>query len=37
MVQTYGFGGGVRPAGFRKAWGAMKELFGGAAAKTQLA
>lgn len=28
--------GGVRPAGLRKAWSAMRELFGGSAAKTQM-
>jgi hypothetical protein len=37
IATTYAIGHGVRPAGFRKAWGTMKELFGGAAAKTQLA
>ena len=29
LVQRYGFGGGVRPAGLRKAWGSLKELVGG--------
>jgi hypothetical protein len=29
-------GGGVRDAGLRKAWGVMRELFGGSAAKTQV-
>ncbi len=37
LVRAYRFAGGVREAGLRKAWSAMKELFGGAAAKTQLA
>jgi hypothetical protein len=37
VVQAYALGGGVRPAGLRKAWGAIRELFGGAAAKAQLA
>ena len=27
---------GVNPAGLRKAWSAMRELFGGSAAKTQV-
>ena len=29
LVQRYGFGGGVRPAGLRKAWSSLKELVGG--------
>lgn len=37
LVRIYKFAGGVREAGLRKAWSAMKELFGGSAAKTQLA
>lgn len=37
LVRIYKFAGGVREAGLRQAWSAMKELFGGAAAKTQLA
>ncbi|MEO5958002.1 MAG: hypothetical protein ABIZ49_08375, partial [Opitutaceae bacterium] len=37
LVRIYAMGRGVRQAGLRKAWGAMKELFGGGAAKTQLA
>ncbi|HVS53982.1 MAG TPA: hypothetical protein VHD62_16625 [Opitutaceae bacterium] len=37
VARAYLMGGGVRPAGLRKAWGAIGELFGGAAAKTQLA
>jgi hypothetical protein len=28
--------GPVRPAGLRKAWSALRELFGGSAAKTQM-
>lgn len=35
LAKTYGMVG-VKPAGLRKAWGAMKELFGGSAAKTQM-
>ncbi|MCF7689698.1 MAG: hypothetical protein K9N01_15515, partial [Cephaloticoccus sp.] len=35
LAATYGLGA-VRPAGLRKAWSALKELFGGSAAKTQL-
>ncbi|MCC6416330.1 MAG: hypothetical protein IT582_10520 [Opitutaceae bacterium] len=35
LAATYGLGA-VRPAGLRKAWSAMKELFGGGAAKTQV-
>jgi hypothetical protein len=31
------FAGGVREAGLRKAWSALRELFGGSAARTQLA
>jgi hypothetical protein len=37
LVRAYRFAGGVREAGLRKAWSAMKELFGGSAAKAQLA
>lgn len=37
LVATYRMAGGVRPAGLRHAWSVMKELFGGAAAKTQIA
>lgn len=29
LVDRYGFGGGVRPAGLRKAWSSFKELVGG--------
>lgn len=33
LVQIYGLGGGVRDAGLRRAWGAMREMFGGRAVK----
>ena len=36
LVKTYGWGG-VHPAGLRKAWSVLRELFGGSAAKTQVA
>jgi hypothetical protein len=36
LARAYLMGGGVRDAGLRKAWSVLKELFGGAAAKTQL-
>jgi hypothetical protein len=36
VVGVYQMGGGVRDAGLRKAWSVLKELFGGAAAKTQV-
>ena len=36
LVATYRMGGGVRPAGLRRAWSALRELFAGSAAKTQL-
>lgn len=36
LAATYGWSGGVRPAGLRKAWSVMRELFGGAAARTQV-
>lgn len=36
LVQTYAMNG-VQPAGLRKAWNAIKELFGGGAAKAQIA
>jgi hypothetical protein len=32
----YGLGGGVRPAGLRKTWALMRDLFGGSAARTQV-
>ncbi len=35
LVRTYGWGG-VQPAGLRKAWSVLRELFGGGAAKTQV-
>jgi hypothetical protein len=31
LVRNYALGGGVRDAGLRKAWGAMREMFGGRA------
>lgn len=37
VARIYAMGGGVRDAGLRRAWSLMKELFGGAAAKTQVA
>lgn len=36
LVKAYGWGG-VHPAGLRKAWSVLRELFGGSAAKTQVA
>jgi hypothetical protein len=36
LVRAYGLTGGVRDAGLRKAWSVLRELFGGAAAKTQV-
>jgi len=36
VARVYLMGGGVRDAGLRKAWGVMRELFGGSAAKTQV-
>lgn len=36
IASLYGFGGGVRPAGLRKAWTVLRELFGGSAARTQV-
>jgi hypothetical protein len=36
LARAYLMGGGVRPAGLRKAWSVLRELFGGAAAKTQV-
>lgn len=36
FARAYQMGGGVRDAGLRKAWSVLKELFGGAAAKTQV-
>ena len=35
LSKTYAMAG-VNPAGLRKAWSAMRELFGGSAAKTQV-
>ena len=36
VARAYQLGGGVRDAGLRKAWSVVKELFGGAAAQTQV-
>jgi len=36
LAHVYAFGGGVRTAGLRRAWGVLTELFGGAAARTQV-
>ncbi len=36
LVKAYGWGG-VQPAGLRKAWSVLRELFGGSAAKVQVA
>ncbi|MBC8011150.1 MAG: hypothetical protein H7067_13760 [Burkholderiales bacterium] len=37
VARAYGIAGGVRDAGLLKAWGAVKELFGGGSARTQVA
>lgn len=37
LVSIYGISGGVRPAGLLKAWGAVRELFSGSAARQQVA
>lgn len=34
MARAYAFGGGVREAGLRKAWGDLREMLGGRAMKT---
>jgi hypothetical protein len=36
VARTYALGLGVRDAGLRRAWGVLKELFGGSAARTQV-
>lgn len=36
LARCYQLPGGVKPAGLRRAWGAVRELFGGAAARTQM-
>jgi hypothetical protein len=36
LARVYGLSGGVRAAGLMKAWGAVKELFGGSAARAQV-
>ncbi len=33
LARAYQFGGGVKPAGLRKAWGALREMLGGRAVK----
>lgn len=35
VARAYQFGGGVRPAGLRKAWGALREMVGGRALKKE--
>jgi hypothetical protein len=37
VARIYGLTGGVQDAGLLKAWGALRELFGGSAAKAQVA
>ena len=37
VVRIYQLEGGVQDAGLLKAWGSLKEIFGGSAAKTQVA
>ncbi|RFC47120.1 MAG: hypothetical protein DUW69_001507 [Verrucomicrobia bacterium] len=37
FARIYALGGGVRDAGLRRAWSVLKELFGGSAARTQVA
>ena len=36
VARAYALEGGVRPVGLLKAWGVLKELFGGGAARTQV-
>ncbi|MEO7412486.1 MAG: hypothetical protein ABIZ81_03945 [Opitutaceae bacterium] len=36
VARAYAMGAGVHEAGIRKAWGLLRELFGGAAAQTQV-
>lgn len=36
LVRIHQFAGGVHPAGLRRAWSVIRELFGGAAAKNQM-
>lgn len=36
LARIYALDGGVRDAGLRRAWGVLKELFGGSAARTQV-
>ena len=35
LARAYLMGGGVRPAGFRKAWGALRDMLGGRAVKKE--
>ena len=35
LARAYLFGGGVRPAGLRKAWGVLREMIGGRAVKPE--
>lgn len=37
VAAAYAFGGGVKPAGLRKAWSALRELLGGRAAQAPVA
>jgi hypothetical protein len=37
LVKIYALEGGVQDAGLMKAWSALRELFGGGSAKTQVA
>lgn len=37
VARAYLLGGEVKDAGLRRAWGVLKELFGGSATKTQVA
>lgn len=36
IAEAYAMGGGVRPAGLRRAWSVMRDLFGGSAARAQV-
>ena len=36
VVRAFGIEGGVREAGLLKAWGALKEIFGGGSARAQV-
>ncbi|HVU22581.1 MAG TPA: hypothetical protein VHE13_00545 [Opitutus sp.] len=37
VARAYATGGDVKPAGLRKAWSMLRELFGGGRARVQLA